>query len=141
MTQDSINLIQVWREAQDPPVRAAFDATVLLLRGAVNWEIPEIPEFKVLTEKHIGLSEIRFGVRPKRSERKIPLRRFRPVGIYWPEQRAFGFILGSEKMMRGGVYIPGNAFDIALNYKHEWQEGKGRFDEHVFSNLGEPRSE
>lgn len=118
-----------------------FDTTVLLLRGLTSWETPEIQEFKILTGKHFGLSEVRFGVRPKRSERKIPIRRFRPVGIYWPEQRAFGFVLGCEKKMRGSIYIPDKAFDLALDHKNEWQQGKGRFDEHVFSNLDESRSQ
>jgi hypothetical protein len=128
VTEGGRNLTREWYGQQDASVQAALDNAVLLLQGTDNWTEPEISTFKELTEKHVGLSEIRFSIK---AGRWSPQRRFRPVGLYRPQQRDFIFILGCEKKMGGLIYIPLNAFDSALKYKADFENGKGELCEHL----------
>ena len=114
--------IQDWYALQNEEVQAAFDATLIILRATVDW--PDTKAFKGLTKKHRGLGEIRFRLDGP------PIRRFRPVGI-WPPlvAREFVMLLGCEKRM--GAYTPKNAFDLALEYKRQFEAGIGGTIEYI----------
>lgn len=128
-TEDGVNLIQVWYLEQDGKVRAAFDATVFVLGATKDWEDPKVKEFKLLQNRHAGLAELRFDidVRPPRAPKSYK-RRFRPVGIWRPEQRQFILLLGCEKTRL--TYTPAGAFDTALKYKRQFEQGRGWIREH-----------
>ena len=119
------NLIQMWRTSQNDAVKAAFDATLLMLADTADWTSPRCTEFKVLTEDHIGLGEIRFNVHDEGKKRH-----FRPVGI-WPRVGSdFIILLGIEKM--GRMLIPRDAFNEALRYKNLYErQGRGSICEHI----------
>lgn len=108
--------IREWYEAQNVEVRAEFDATLATLSATADWS--DTWQFKELTKSHAGLGEIRFKLEGP------PLRRFRPVGL-WPPiiQREFILLLGCEKAL--GVYIPSDAFTLALEYKRRLERGEG----------------
>jgi hypothetical protein len=129
-TDDGRNLIQEWYAAQDDAVKVAFDATLFTLAATEDWEAASVQEFKVLTERHAGLGEIRFDVEAKEPGWKKPRkRRFRPVGIWHPGEREFILLLGCEKS--GRIYTPLNAFDLALEYKAQFEQGRGTIREHA----------
>ena len=89
---DGNNLVRQWYLDQPPQVRAAFDATIMLLGGIADWESDEVEEFKALSERHAGLGEVRFHVMASVLGGKRPFRqRYRPVGI-WPPRQEFEFI-------------------------------------------------
>jgi hypothetical protein len=120
------NLIQVWYGQQNRDVQAEFDATVAVLAATENWQ--KAKEFKLLKKKHFGLGELRFAVRAKTYGKEMT-RRFRPVGIWRPEANEFIFLIGCEKVPRG-VYVPANAFDVALVFKSKLERGEGDTCEH-----------
>ncbi len=129
-TDDGHNLIQEWYDQQDVALQAAFDQTLLILRAVDDWTDPGMREFKKLTKRHQGLAEIRFKIPVINPETRKPFeRRFRPAGIWRPEKRDFILLLGCEKV--GRTNIPHDAFGLALNYKAQFEEGKGRIYEHV----------
>ena len=111
--------ILTWYAAQDEEVQAGFDATLTTLRATMDWTDTDIWQFKALTRNDAGLGEIRFNLKGP------PLRRFRPVGI-WPPivEREFILLLGCEKL-RNGIYIPNDAFAVALEYKRRCDAGIG----------------
>ena len=126
--ENGVNLIRGWYVAQDVAVRVAFDYALRTLEETRDWTKPRFEMFKVLTGKHVGLCEIRFSV----EENKKPKRRFRPVGIWRPDSRDFILLIGCEKKMRGGIYIPVSAFDLAMNYKAQYEQRRGTTCEHIF---------
>ena len=123
------NRIESWYQLQDAEVRAAFDATLLILRAISDWTDPTVKEFKVLDGEDIGLGEIRFHVvvQPK-GARTTRRRRFRPVGPWPPDYFDFVMVLGCEKA--GNVYDPPKAFALARTLAADWKEGKGSIREH-----------
>jgi hypothetical protein len=130
ITEDDENLIADWYKVQDDEVRAEFDATLLILGALDDWTGSYTEEFKPLTDKHMGLGEIRFSVDALAPGAKRPhKRRFRPVGI-WPPvgDHEFILILGCEKS--GRTFMPHGAFDTALRYKVLFDQGKGTTREH-----------
>lgn len=129
-TEDGRNLTREWYETQDAFVQVAFDATLRILRAESDWSQME-EEFKVLTRAHSGLCEIRFYVDVyDRVRRRYRRRRFRPVGIWRPEERVFILILGCEKSRMN--YAPHDAFGWALRLKADLEAGKGELHEHVW---------
>jgi len=127
---DGRNHIHDWYVVQDVRVRAAFDAALLALAAREDWEDPKFEQFKVLTGPHSGLSELRLNLElfnPKL--RKFQKRRFRPAGIWNKEDRVFIFLVGCEKS--GRMYIPANAFDMALKRKADLEAGIGALCDHV----------
>lgn len=123
-TEDGRNLIQEWYAAQAEAVKAAFDATLFILAATEDWTVKKFDGFKILTERHVGLGEIRFDLMLNRKKRK-----FRPVGIWPPSGRDFMILLGCEKS--GRIYTPLNAFDLALEYKAQFEQGRGTICEHA----------
>lgn len=126
VTEEGRCLINEWYAAQDENVRAEFDVTIAILAQTDDWTEPEIAEFKLLTGRHAspGLGEIRFYVDAVTPGARRPRRRrFRPIGVLRPEQREFVLILGCEKFRMNTV--PAGAFDEALRYKTEFDEGRG----------------
>ena len=121
----SRNLIQLWYGEQDRDVQAEFDATVKILEATEDWR--DTKAFKELTRQHAGLGEIRFSVRKRIRGREI-VRRFRPVGLWIEGARQFTFLVGCEKSR--GMYTPPNAFDLALRYKADLENGIGDICEH-----------
>jgi hypothetical protein len=121
-----------WYTAQDVEVQAQFDATLATLVATEDWEDRDTKQFKVLRADHVGLGEIRFKIeewqRGVRGRTKL-VRRFRPVGI-WPPvvEREFILLLGCEKSR--GVYIPDDAFTLALEYKRRLEAGEGEANEY-----------
>jgi len=116
--------VQDWYATQDETVQALFDATLATLTATVDWT--DTKAFKVLTKKHAGLGEIRFKI----EEKGQPVRRFRPVGI-WPPvaDREFILLVGCEKTNQ--VYIPPNAFALALELKGQREAGIGAVHDYV----------
>ncbi len=114
--------IKDWYRGQDAEVQAAFDATLTTLAATSDWL--DTWQFKVLTRRHIGLGEIRFKLEGP------PIRRFRPVGV-WPPlvQREFIMLLGCEK--RGNIYIPDDAFAVALDYRRRLEANEGEVHDYV----------
>jgi hypothetical protein len=124
-TEDGENLAERWRwyEAQDPVVRAAVDLTLATLRATGDWRDPAsnsgyVPEFAELKRQHIGLWEIKVEVVDKDSKK----RKFRLAGIWREGKREFILLLACEKS--GGSHI--TAFDLALELKKQYEQGKGR---------------
>jgi len=122
-------LIVEWYDAQDANVQAEFDIVLSLLAGTKEWTDSSrtrslVKAFGVLTGKHAGLCELRFYTLSKPSTK----RRFRPAGIWRPDDREFIILLVCEKS--GRIYTPLNAFDTALKYKSELEQGRGYIDDH-----------
>jgi len=114
--------IQDWYAVQEEPVQAAFDASLATLIATVDWT--DAWQFKALTKSHVGLGEIRFKLEGP------PVRRFRPVGIWPPvREREFILLLGCEKNRH--VYIPADAFVVALRYKQQLEAGTGEIHDYV----------
>ncbi len=129
VTEDGRNLIQEWYDKQDEDVQAAFDHTLLTLRAVDDWLDKDVKEFKALDRQHAGLGELRFHVPTVHPVNKRPYRRrFRPPGIWRPTQRDFIILLGCEKRQR--AYIPHGAFDLALRYKADLEQGRGTIREY-----------
>jgi hypothetical protein len=129
VTEDGHNLIQEWYEVQDVSVQVAFDTTLLLLRSVDDWLDPKVKEFKELDKQHLGLGELRFHISVlNQTNKRTYRRRFRPPGIWRPKNRDFIILLGCEK--QGMTYTPHGAFDLALNYKAAFEQGRGTIREH-----------
>lgn len=130
-TSDGENLIAEWYKKQDRGVQAGFDGALMILRAVEDWLNPPLDEFKVLEERHLGLCEVRFDIQVfNRTLKKVFKRKFRPVGIWWPKDHEFMFILGCEKS--GRMYDPPCAFDLALKYKARFENGEGEACEHAW---------
>jgi hypothetical protein len=114
--------IKDWYALQEVEVRAEFDAALATLSATADWS--DTWQFKELTKNHAGLGEIRFKLEGP------PLRRFRPVGI-WPPiiQGEFILLTGCEK--NRNIYIPSNAFTLALEYKRRWEQGEGEVHDYI----------
>ena len=108
--------IRDWYESQDFEVQALFDVALTTLRATHDWE--DTWQFKALTRNHVGLGEIRF------KREGPPVQRFRPVGI-WPPivDKEFILLLGCAK--NRNIYVPRNAFELALDYKQKLEAGIG----------------
>lgn len=115
--------VRDWYDVQHPKVRAELDFTLGILKGADVWIGRD--EFKELTGEHAGLCEIRFNVQfPKPGSPSGQVkRRFRPLGIWRPREREFILLVGYEKS--GRLWLPPNAFTLALKYKREFELGMG----------------
>ena len=125
ITQDGQNLIRDWYVGlDDDSIRARFDTTLAILGATNDWTARGMEEFKILTGAHAGLSEIRINM--KVNSRK---RRFRPVGLWSEEESLFIFLLGCEKS--GRIHMPQNAFNLALHYKTQYEQGVGGLCEHI----------
>ena len=132
VTADDHDVFDEWYSAQDDAVQAALDATLYLLRATNDWLDERVGEFKQLTGKHAGLSEIMFDIQARQpGGRQWTKRRFRPAGLWRPEQRDFILFVGCEKRLRGLIYIPAGAFDRALEYKVAFEQGKGGLRERL----------
>jgi hypothetical protein len=122
-TEDEKSPVGDWYNCGHPRIQAAFDATQLILGETEDWTTPNVLEFKVLKDRHIGLGEIRFNL-----ELNGIKRRFRPVGIWPPSGNTFIVLLGCEKS--GRIYIPNEAFDLALKYKRWYEQQRGGIREY-----------
>ena len=114
--------IQDWYQVQGEEVQARFDASLATLGATADWM--DTWQFKALTRNHAGLGEIRFKIDG------TPIRRFRPVGI-WPPlvEREFILLLGCEK--HRNLYIPADAFTLALEYRRLLEAGIGEIHEYA----------
>ena len=124
VTDRNVDPVKAWYEAQDAAVRSAFDTSLLILRATPDWTRKK--RVKELTGKHQGLTEIIINIPVKRGIR----RRLRPVGIWRPGHGEFILLMGCEKRIRGSVYIPPRAFDIAMGYKAAFDTGRGSLRDH-----------
>ena len=129
VTEENRNLTQEWYATQATEIRAEFDVTVAILEQTDDWTDPLIDQSKVLTGRHVGLSEVKFYIDEPRPRAHPMRRRFRTPGLYRPVEREFIFILGCEK--RGLNTLPAGAFDDALRYKAEFEQGRGRLNDHI----------
>ena len=102
--------------------RLRLDVALTTLSATDDWS--DTRQFKELTKSHTGLGEIRFKLEGP------PIRRFRPVGI-WPPivEREFILLLGCEK--NRNIYVPPDAFTLALEYKRRWDRGEGEIHDYV----------
>ncbi len=117
-TVAGVNLISVWYEGQTEKVKANFDAVLNELAGTRDWNGHR--NFKVLGRQHTGLCEIKFSVDKSK---------YRPVGFFSDIPWQFILILGCEKS--GRIYVPNSAFDMALNYRLDFLNGRGTICEHI----------
>ena len=121
-----------WYDQQSVPVQAECDATLYILAATSDWEDPREKRFKALTGRHVGLGEVCFDIKANASGSKTPIsRRSRPAGI-WPSRvhNEFILLLGCLKTGRG-TYTPHRAFDIALGYMFDLDDGKGTIHERI----------
>jgi hypothetical protein len=125
-TEDAGNLITPWYASVNDKVRAAFDGVLDTLANTKDWDDPDLYEFKnFVTGEFVGLAELRFSIKEKHTVK----RRFRPLGIWRPQDREFILILVCEKS--GRMKIPPNAFELAMEYKRQFDQGRGMLYEHV----------
>ena len=123
-TEDAGNLIRSWYAGVDDKVRAAFDGVLDILRATREWD--DLYQFKNFTTgDFVGLSQLRFSIWEKGKVK----RRFRPLGIWRPQDREFVLILVCEKS--GRMKKPSDAFELALKYKTQFDLGKGKIYERV----------
>ncbi len=124
---------QKWYDSLDIEAQAALDDTILSLTTTDDWTERGGREFRQFTEEEVGLSEIRFWVfgefKPTKFRRSR--RRLRAFGIYLPGQRQFVLLGGCEKKLGGYVYIPSNALSRAMEYKRNFEEGRGATRDHI----------
>jgi hypothetical protein len=118
-SNDGRNFIQEWYGNLSTTAQADFDLVMYILRATKDWT--KRKEYKALTEKHVGLSELRF---------KTNKVQYRPVGVCKVESREFVFLLGCEKS--GRIYRPPNALDSALELKKMFEQGLGEVHESAF---------
>lgn len=112
-----------WWAAQDEEVQAAFEILIKALSETEDWEAlePSRRKHKVLTGKHAGMCELMFTVNGKG--------KFRPLGLWRPEQRDF-ILLGGCKKRRSSTIPPG-AFDHAFDLMLKFNDGRGGIRSHV----------
>src|SRR5277367_4259777 len=79
-----------WYGTLPAEAQAAFDVLVDTLAETSDWDEPKESrrKYKVLTNRHLGLCELKF---------RVADRKFRPIGILRPETREFIFLGGCEK--------------------------------------------
>jgi hypothetical protein len=121
-----------WYGTLGGDIQAVFDLLVLELMETEDWSKtepnPRKRKYKVLTEKHAGLCELRFKFEGKR--------KFRPLGIWRPDKCDFIFLGGCEKTGQD-LTIPEGAFDSALKLKNAFDAGKGETREYLIQrNVG-----
>jgi hypothetical protein len=118
--------IQEWMELQEDEVIAVLRTILYERRELDDWQRPPTrhmkKQFKVLTNEHIGLAELRFGTATVFTRDK---RTFRVAGWFRPEEREFVLFTGCEKSMGGQIEDPHDAFDIALGFKISLEAGIG----------------
>lgn len=124
LTEARTNPLSDWYGTLEPEVQAAFNVLVDFLEITENWDHqkPKKRKYKMLTEKHIGLCELKF---------KVGSRKFRPFGIRHGEIREFVFLGGCEKKGFFGTTDPPNAFDNGVILKKAYDVGKGTTREHT----------
>lgn len=124
-----VNVTGKWYEAQEPKVRATFDATIRTLEGSDDWS--QMEEFKYFDiGPYAGLGELRFHIleRSKVTKRFVK-RRFRIPGIWKPQEKIFILLGGCEKS--GRIKIPQDAFEQAMKMKNDFEiYGRGKIDDH-----------
>lgn len=123
--------MEEWYRSQNMAVQAQFDYVLRVLEVTEDiqeWE--EKKRFKVFTERHIGLCEIKFTVQERGRARK-----FRPLGFWHPGHNEFVLVMGLEKVGRN--YIPPTAFDFALDAQlNFFRDGSGTLYEHTIYPVG-----
>jgi hypothetical protein len=117
------NPVKEWSAAQGDEVRAALKFTIYQLRVTADWVDPETRRFSLLKGKHLGLSELRFWTEDGR--------KFRVFGLYRPNNHDFVCFVGCEKWMRGSIYKPFGAIDLAMKHKKNFDAGKGQIIDHT----------
>ncbi len=121
--QGGVNLIKEWYRKQGPELQAAF--TFAVQEIAVTEDLSTLSSFIRLTNRHIGLFEIRIQTIEARSKK----RQFRPVGFWSLNPNELILVDGCEKS--GRVTIPVGVFDAALDIQLEYyRDGKGTIYEH-----------
>lgn len=116
-----------WYASIDEAARATFDNVTARLRTVEDWTDGR-KEFKRLTERHRPLSEIRFRADLVDDRGRVTRKRkYRPVGLFRPDDEHRDFILfgGASKDMGGLIYEPATAFDDALTDYRTFMTGKG----------------
>ncbi len=123
-----VNVTGEWYKAQEPIVRAAFDATIRTLEGSEDWS--EMEEFKYFdTGPFAGLGELRFNLEPTKANKLSTKRHFRIPGIWKPEEKIFILLGGCEKS--GRIKIPQDTFEQAMKMKNDFElYGRGKIDDH-----------
>jgi hypothetical protein len=98
-------------------VQAEFDLLIKNLANTEDWDEakPNKRKYKELKREHEGLCELFLNV----GERS-----FRPLGILHRDIREFVFLGGCEKTGQG-LTDPEGAFDSALEFKRQYDEGRG----------------
>lgn len=128
-TRAGVIPIRDWLQRQPDQAKANFVTTRKHLSVTETWTIKD--GAKPLVQQHRGLTEllIDFSEWAPRG-RKGRARRFRPVGVLLELERVFLLFTGAEKV--GGELEPPEAFNDALKWWLEWQEGLGTTHEHDF---------
>jgi hypothetical protein len=123
----SRNLIREWYLAEDVKVQAEFENVINFLEGQKNWD--GLHEIQPLEKGHLGLWEIRFTITETKKRLGRPFWRYRPVG-FQHGSRQFVFLRGCKKWMAS--YKPAECFDLALDLKKQFDQGRGTIRDHEF---------
>jgi hypothetical protein len=118
--------IREWMGQQDDEVIAALRTILYERRELDDWQRPPTrhmeKQFRVLTDEHIGLAELRFWTTTVFTTAK---RTFRVAGWFRPEEHEFVLFTGCEKSKEDRIEDPPDAFVIALGFKADLEAGIG----------------
>lgn len=124
----SRNLIREWYLGEAVAVQAEFENVINFLEGRANWD--GLQEIQPMEKEHASfdLWEIRFRVTTTKKQIG-PFWRYRPVGFRYTN-RQFVLLRGCKKWMQ--IYTPRKCFDLAVDLKKKFDEGKGTIRDHEF---------
>jgi hypothetical protein len=127
ITEANQNPIGDWYGKQRPDIQVDFDHLIKALSETKDWDEPKPKrrKYKLLTEKHSEMCELKFNATTKRLG---VARKHRVVGLWLKEQRTFILFGACQKWKF--FTIPIDAFDAALRLKEAFDLGRGGLSEH-----------
>lgn len=122
ITENRQNPMSDWYGMIKPEELAAVEVFIDTMANTEDWDEPKPKErnYKELTKKHVGLTQLILEVNGKP---------FRLIGTLNRIENKFIFFGACEK--HTWWTIPPNAFDNALRLKELWDQGRGNIREYV----------
>jgi hypothetical protein len=130
IADDQKNPVVEWSEnILTASERAEFDLVVDYLERIPDWdEVKKAKrKYRELKRELIGLTELKFSTTVQGMGRNRK-KHFRPLGILKRPEREFIFLGGFQK--GNPDPIPADAHENALRYKQQYENNRGRVDEH-----------